>query len=256
MGGGIGLAARALSQSQRQRRGLAQARCATSASAGRCRWRSIASEINQVIYLGLAKPSNNTIMPQSGAVQARVCDQVGDTTIPSSPTSCSTRSGSTKRDAEGIRLLPDGRAGDHRGRAPERAVRGHRHAAADRRAVEEGRPEDADQAADARELPPARLLGRGGDDRLCRHHDGRRRRPTPAPRSSRRPCWAACNGRAGACTSRARASRARRATWPTACQLLDLLQQWETRDQRRGPPRGVGEDPDDQRRRRCSRSAR
>ena len=49
------------------------------------------NELNEVVYIGLAKPSNNTIMQRSALFKPEYATKWAQT-IPSWPTSCSTRS--------------------------------------------------------------------------------------------------------------------------------------------------------------------
>ena len=122
-------------------------------------------ELNQVVYIGLAKPSNNTIMERSALFKPEYATKWAQYD-PKLANKLLDEIGLTKRDAQGIRLLPDGRPAIIVVENVERGDRGCRRAAADRRILEEDRHQDAVQAADARELPPAHLLGRGDHDRL------------------------------------------------------------------------------------------
>ena len=82
---------------------------ATSASGARCRSAIDRDEINQIMYFGLGIGGNNTVLPQSPLYKPEYREQLGRATISRRPTRCSTRSGSTERSADGLRLLPDGR---------------------------------------------------------------------------------------------------------------------------------------------------
>jgi peptide/nickel transport system substrate-binding protein len=66
------------------------------------------SEINQVIFLGLAKPSNNTIMPQSVLFKPEYAAKWANYD-PALAGKLLNEAGLDKRNGEGIRLLPDGR---------------------------------------------------------------------------------------------------------------------------------------------------
>ncbi|MGZ5909156.1 MAG: ABC transporter substrate-binding protein [Reyranella sp.] len=66
------------------------------------------SEINQVIFLGLAKPSNNTIMPQSVLFKPEYAAKWANHD-PALAGKLLDEAGLDKRNGEGIRLLPDGR---------------------------------------------------------------------------------------------------------------------------------------------------
>ena len=126
-------------------------------------------ELNEVVYIGLAKPSDNTIMPRSALFKPEYATKWA-TYDPKTRQQAARRD--RPRQARRRRHPPAARrpAGDHRGRARQRGDRGGRRADADRRPVEEDRHQAAVQAADAREFPPAHLLRRGDHDRLCRHH--------------------------------------------------------------------------------------
>ena len=52
------------------------------------------------------------------------------------------------------------------------------------------------------------------------------RPPTPTPGSSRRPCRAACNGRAGACIVESKGKQGEKCDLQDACQLVDLVHDW------------------------------
>ena len=65
------------------------------------------SEINEVIFLGLAKPSNNTIMSQSVLFKPEYAAKWANYD-PALANKLLDEAGLNKRNAEGIRLLPDG----------------------------------------------------------------------------------------------------------------------------------------------------
>jgi peptide/nickel transport system substrate-binding protein len=65
-------------------------------------------EMNQVVYLGLAKPSNNTIMERSELFKPDYATKWAQFD-PKLANKLLNEIGLTKRDAQGIRLLPDGR---------------------------------------------------------------------------------------------------------------------------------------------------
>jgi peptide/nickel transport system substrate-binding protein len=65
------------------------------------------SEINEVIFLGLAKPSNNTIMPQSVLFKPEYAAKWANYD-PALANKLLDEAGLNKRGADGIRLLPDG----------------------------------------------------------------------------------------------------------------------------------------------------
>src|SRR5260370_3522624 len=65
-------------------------------------------EMNQVVYLGLAKPSNNTIMERSELFKPDYATKWAQFD-PKLANKLLDEIGLTKRDAQGIRLLPDGR---------------------------------------------------------------------------------------------------------------------------------------------------
>ena len=65
-------------------------------------------EMNQVVYLGLAKPSNNTIMERSELFKPEYATKWAQYD-PKLANKLLDEIGLTKRDAQGIRLLPDGR---------------------------------------------------------------------------------------------------------------------------------------------------
>ena len=115
-------------------------------------------ELNQVVYLGLAKPSNNTIMERSELFKPEYATKWA--TVRSKAREQASRRGWPEQ-ARLRRHPPAARrpTGDHRGRACERGDRGRRCPATDRRVLEEGRHQDAGQAADPREFPAAGLLG-------------------------------------------------------------------------------------------------
>ena len=129
-------------------------------------------ELNQVVYLGLAKPSNNTIMERSELFKPEYATKWAQYD-PKLANKLLDEIGLTKRDPQGIRLLPDGR--------PATIVVEH--------ASEETEDADALQLIaeywkkigikmltkpqTAREFPAAHLLGRGDHDRLRRRRDRR-----------------------------------------------------------------------------------
>ena len=136
-------------------------------------------ELNEVVYIGLANPSNNTIMPRSALFKPEYATKWA-TYDPKQANKLLDEIGLTKRNDQGFRLLPDGR--------PATIIVEH--------TSEE--TEDADALSliadhwkkigikmlfkpqTRRELPPARLLRRGDHDRLCRrHHRGADRRHQP-----------------------------------------------------------------------------
>ena len=80
-------------------------------------------EMNQVVYIGLAKPSNNTIMERSALFKPEYASKWAQYD-PKLANKLLDEIGLTKRDTQGFRLLPDGRLADHRGRELERGDRG------------------------------------------------------------------------------------------------------------------------------------
>ncbi len=66
-------------------------------------------ELNQVVYLGLATPSNNTVMSRSALFRPEYATRWA-TYDPGASGRLLDEIGLGRRDAEGIRLLPDGRA--------------------------------------------------------------------------------------------------------------------------------------------------
>ena len=73
-------------------------------------------ELNQVGFIGLAKPSNNTILPRSVLFKPDYATKwaIYD---PKQANKLLDEVGLNKRNGNGIRLMPDGRAGHHRDRA-------------------------------------------------------------------------------------------------------------------------------------------
>lgn len=65
-------------------------------------------ELNQVVYIGLATPSNNTIMPRSELFKQEYADKWANYD-PKLANKLLDEVGLTKKDSQGIRLLPDGR---------------------------------------------------------------------------------------------------------------------------------------------------
>jgi peptide/nickel transport system substrate-binding protein len=65
-------------------------------------------EINQVIYFGLAEPSNNTVLSESPLFKERYRDEWADYD-PDAAEKLLEELGLDKRDSDGVRLLPDGR---------------------------------------------------------------------------------------------------------------------------------------------------
>ncbi|MFZ5784339.1 MAG: ABC transporter substrate-binding protein [Pseudomonadota bacterium] len=65
-------------------------------------------ELNQVVYLGLAKPSNNTIMERSELFKPEYAKKWAQYD-PKLANKLLDEIGLTKRDSQGVRLLPDGR---------------------------------------------------------------------------------------------------------------------------------------------------
>ena len=115
-------------------------------------------ELNEAVYLGLAKPSNNTIMERSELFKPEYATKWAQ--LRSKAREQAPRRGWPGQ-ARLRRHPPAARrsTGNHRGRAFERGDRGRGCPAADRRGLEEGRHQDADQAADPREFPDEGLLG-------------------------------------------------------------------------------------------------
>ncbi|MEQ6219591.1 ABC transporter substrate-binding protein [Levilactobacillus brevis] len=67
-------------------------------------------ELNEAVYLGLAKPSNNTIMERSELFKPEYATRWGGIRSRGGQSSFSTRLASPDATRTGIRLLPDGRA--------------------------------------------------------------------------------------------------------------------------------------------------
>lgn len=65
-------------------------------------------ELNQVVYIGLAKPSNNTIMPRSELFKPEYANKWANYD-PKLANKLLDEVGLTKKDSQGFRLLPDGR---------------------------------------------------------------------------------------------------------------------------------------------------
>ena len=65
-------------------------------------------ELNQVVYIGLARPSNNTIMPRSELFKPEYATKWAQYD-PKLANKLLDEIGLTKKDGQGIRLLPDGR---------------------------------------------------------------------------------------------------------------------------------------------------
>lgn len=65
-------------------------------------------ELNQVVYIGLAKPSNNTIMPRSELFKPEYATKWANYD-PKLANKLLDEIGLTKKDSQGFRLLPDGR---------------------------------------------------------------------------------------------------------------------------------------------------
>lgn len=65
-------------------------------------------ELNQVVYIGLAKPSNNTIMPRSELYKQEYSSKWAQYD-PKLANKLLDEIGLTKKDSQGFRLLPDGR---------------------------------------------------------------------------------------------------------------------------------------------------
>jgi peptide/nickel transport system substrate-binding protein len=65
-------------------------------------------ELNQVVYIGLARPSNNTIMPRSELFKPEYATKWAEYD-PKLANKLLDEIGLTKKDSQGIRLLPDGR---------------------------------------------------------------------------------------------------------------------------------------------------
>jgi peptide/nickel transport system substrate-binding protein len=65
-------------------------------------------ELNQVVYIGLAKPSNNTIMPRSALFKQEYADKWAGYD-PKLANQLLDEIGLTRKDSQGFRLLPDGR---------------------------------------------------------------------------------------------------------------------------------------------------
>ena len=86
------------------------ARCsATCASAARLSLAIDREEMNQVIFIGLATPSNNTIMSRSVLFRPEYASKWAQYD-PKLANKLLDQIGLTKRDAQGFRLLPDGRS--------------------------------------------------------------------------------------------------------------------------------------------------
>ena len=104
-------------------------------------------ELNQVVYVGLATPSNNTIMSRSELFKPEYATRWAEHD-PKAASKLLDEIGLTKRDASGIPPAARRALRDHRGREPERANRGNGRAEADLRPLEEDRHQDAGQTAD------------------------------------------------------------------------------------------------------------
>ena len=79
-----------------------------SACAARCRSPSTAHEINEVIYFGLAQPSNNTVLPRSPLFKPEYQKAWTNYDV-AQANRLLDEMGLTKRGSENVRLLPDGR---------------------------------------------------------------------------------------------------------------------------------------------------
>ena len=168
-------------------------------------------ELNQVVYLGLATPSNNTVMSRSALFRPEYATRWA-TYDPGASEQASRRDRPRQARCGGDTPAARWACRARRGREPERGVRGRRRAASDRRQLEEDRHQNAGQAADARELLAAHRLRRGHDDGLCRRvQRGADARHQPAGVRAGH-AGPACNGSSGACTSSPGACRARSAT--------------------------------------------
>ena len=66
-------------------------------------------EINQAIYLGLAEPSNNTVLPKSPLYE-EAYRETWAMYDPDRANKLLDELGLDKRDSDGVRLLPDGRS--------------------------------------------------------------------------------------------------------------------------------------------------
>ena len=156
---GQGLALRAVPEPERRTTRCGARCCATCASAARCRSRSTARSINQVLYFGLAIERNNTVLPQSPLFREAYRDALGAATT--------RRQAAQLLDEMGLkrgprRHAPAARrpaARDHR-RDRGREHRADRRARADPRDLARGRHQAVQQAVAARGVPQPRLLRR------------------------------------------------------------------------------------------------
>ena len=126
--------------------------------------------MNQVVYIGLAKPSNNTIMERSTLFKPEYATRWAQYD-PKLANKFLDEIGLIRRDKQGFRLLPDGRLAiivvESLSEETEDADALHligEYWKKDRR-------QDAGQAPDARKFPAAHFFRRGPYDGLCRRGD-------------------------------------------------------------------------------------
>jgi peptide/nickel transport system substrate-binding protein len=225
VGGGLGITARALSQPQRQRRGMAQAHARRALPAG-----ALAGDRPRGTEPGrLYRPRQAVEQHDHGALgafQAGVRDQVGAVRSQARQQA----PGRNRPEEEGQPGHPAAArrpAGDDRRRACQRGDRGQRCARADRGRLEEDRHQDADQAADPRQLPASYLVGRS-------HHDGLRGRGDGGADTQHQPQGVRADHAGRPAMARwgmfveSKGKQGEKCDMESACKLLDYVKEWET----------------------------
>ena len=171
--------------------------------------------ISQYLYFGLARPSNNTIMPESPLYREEYAAPRCTAFDPEAANRLLDELGLDKRNGDGVRLLPDGRP-------MELVVETAGEDTEQTDILELVRDQWAaigfkihTQAVRARGVAQPDLLGRGLDVDLLRHRQRHADRDSCRPRITRRRARPTSrNGRNGASTTRPRGRPARRRTCP------------------------------------------
>ena len=167
-------------------------------------------ELNQVVYIGLAKPSNNTVMPRSELFKPEYATKWANHD-PKQANELLDEIGLNKRNRYGIRLLPDGRSAtivvEHTSEETEDAD-------ALQLIGDFWKKIGIKMLTKPQTVENFRLRAFDGDTIMTAYAGLTTAVPNvnTSPREFAPTSRAACNGRAGACTSSRTAPRARNAT--------------------------------------------
>jgi peptide/nickel transport system substrate-binding protein len=184
------------------------------------------SEINEVVFLGLAKPSNNTIMPQSVLFKPEYATKWANYD-PALANKLLDEAGLNKRNAEGVRLLPDGQPAvivvEHQSDQSEDADTLHL-------IGEQWKKVGIKMIAKVQTLENFRLRAYAGDAVMTAYGGITTASPTPAisPKEFAPTMLGGLQWPRWGMYVESKEHQGEACDMADACQLLDLLHQWET----------------------------